>query len=401
MDLWWKLTGYVRVRLISADPARVLGNLSKEHRLEAIRWVSVLCVEFSIARGQLGQVQEKIGTGGDRLEILGYFGAVEQCRRWRTRPLLVLVLAVLLWANFWIPSRVLFIRVEGNGELPERKILEVAAECGVAFGASRRDLRSEVVKNELLSAMPELAWAGVNTRGCVATITVRTRSAEPVERSPVPGNLIASRDAVVTECTVTSGMPLCKVGQAVRKGDVLISGYEDLGLCTSVQAAQGEVYGQTRYALSARMPEKNRVRSSAGETFKKYSLIFGKKRINLFADSGILHTTCGKMTKVHQLCLPGGWKLPVYWVVEIYTEYEILETNRAPDPKILEDAIRRQVLQDMIAGEILLARMEPSGDGCRMSAVLECREMIGRQSSGVFLEGDTNDDGENDKRGAG
>lgn len=42
------------------------------------------------------------------------------------------------------------------------------------------------MKNALLSAIPELQWAGVNTYGCRAVISVRERTLP--ERKPEPEN---------------------------------------------------------------------------------------------------------------------------------------------------------------------------------------------------------------------
>ena len=47
---------------------------------------------------------------------------------------------------------------------------------------------------------------------------------------------------------------LCAPGQAVSKGQVLISGYTDCGLCVLSQRAQGEVMAYTGRSFSALMP---------------------------------------------------------------------------------------------------------------------------------------------------
>ena len=38
-------------------------------------------------------------------------------------------------------------------------------------------IRSEKVKNSLLQRIPQLQWAGINTDGCVAVISVREKTA--------------------------------------------------------------------------------------------------------------------------------------------------------------------------------------------------------------------------------
>ena len=88
---------------------------------------------------------------------------------------LIIGLMLLLFFSVWLPSRVLFIEIQGNDTLSAQSILEEAKDCGIIMGASRRFVRSQQVKNTLLDKLPQLQWAGVETIGCVAVITVRER----------------------------------------------------------------------------------------------------------------------------------------------------------------------------------------------------------------------------------
>lgn len=404
MDLWWKIGGTVRLELTGADPEKTLRMLSREIRLEEIDRVSDLVMEFTVSRWEQTKVEAAAKRNGDKLRILRCAGFPEVLRSWRRAPVIVMTVLALLFASVLIPSRILFIRVEGNGSIPTRLILEQAEACGLYFGVSRGELRSEQIKNRLLGAVPELSWVGVNTSGCVATISVRERQIEPDTEEPVPGNIVAIKDAVVTDLTATAGTPLVKTGEAVKAGQVLISGYTDLGLCTHVEAADGEVYGLTRRQRLAVIPQNTWIPEEETVTVKKYSLLLGKKRINFDSDSGILYTGCGKMTQIRYLQLPGGWTLPVALVVETYTVTELTEAGRWEQTarEILETMSQLQTRSTMIAGQILRTETEfDSGDGVyRLNALYECREMIGRRSSGILTEGDTND-GENGERGAG
>ena len=239
MDLWWRFGGAVRLRLTGADPERTLRNLAREVRLENIDRASALVMEFTVPRWELPRAEAAAKRSGDKLEILGKEGLPELLRSWIRCPLVVLTVLALLGATAFVPSRILFIRVEGNSEIPTRLILEQAERCGLGFFTSRGELRSEQIKNRLLEAVPELSWVGVNTSGCVATISVKERQIQPTAEEQTPGNIVAVTDAVVTQLTATAGTPLCAVGDGVKAGQVLISGYTDLGLCTQVEAAEG------------------------------------------------------------------------------------------------------------------------------------------------------------------
>ena len=138
-------------------------------------------------------------------------------RRW----ILIFGIVFLLVLSAYLPTRVFFFQVEGNHLLPEKLILEKAEDCGIYFGAVRKNLRSEQVKNQLLQLLPQLQWAGINTQGCVAVISVKERQPEETEQLTFEGvgNIVCARDGVIQSVTVLQGSSRCKPGQAVRKGE--------------------------------------------------------------------------------------------------------------------------------------------------------------------------------------
>ena len=403
-ELWWLVRGSVRLRLTGADPERTLRRLMAQLRMENVQRTDPLTLEFTVFCGDMRLVEEAAKRCGDRLELLERRGFPQIVENWFRYPAVCLTVLSLLWASLWLPSRVLFFRVEGNSRIPERLILEAAARCGLYFGCDRGEVRSEQVKNRLLEALPELSWVGVNTSGTVATITVQERQHPPEEERLLPGNIIASTDGIITALTATAGTPVCRVGQGVRAGQTLISGYTDLGLCTHVEPAEGEVYALTEREVTSVLPRDTVIISGESRAVKKFSLLIGKKRINFYSDSGILHTGCGKMTQIRVLTLPGGWTLPVALIQETYWVLEPEPAERSPEEarNALEAAAREALGQQMIAGEIRSAgaAFAEENEIYRLTLRCRCHEMIGRRSSGIMTEGDTND-GENGERGAG
>ena len=395
MELWWRARGWVRLKLTSADCSGRLREMAAEVHLEDIRFVSDLVVTFSVSMAE----QERLRVrDGETLETVGSGGlpvVLGRLRRWWAAAAAVLLLGAL---TVFLQGRILFLRVEGNERVPARLILERAEECGVCFGAPIRELRSEQVKNHLLWALPELKWAGVNVSGCNAVITVAERQRVEEPEAEGPGDIVAAMDAMVTDILPQTGTALVSPGQAVRAGDVLISGATDLGLLVRKDRAEGEIYGLTRRTVVAALPLETAVRRENGREVKKYSLRIGKKYVNFSNDSGILHGTCVKMRTVKDLTLPGGFRLPVALVTDTYRLCECSPVSREMDAGLLMEEVRRMILDEMIAGTILREEMETAGS--RMRIALECRELIGIFRPGIITEGDTNDR-ENRERGAG
>ncbi len=384
MGLFRSIAGTVLVELTSADVSGMLSAINRAGiTVLNIRKTGDLSVAMVIGRTDFRTLRALIAKRGEKLCVRKRSGFYWSFKRLLQRPVLVTGMVALLALMIYLPSRVFFVRVDGNMAVPARMILEQAQACGIRFGASRAKVRSEKVKNDLLNAIPELQWAAVNTTGCVATISVRekTVSSEPEEVTGV-SSIVAVRDGVITECTVTKGNPLCKVGQAVKAGEVLVSGYTDCGLSIRATRATGEVFAQTQRRVSVVSPLDFTQRGDVRRVVKKYGVLFGKKRINFNKDSGISDTSCDKMYSQYYLTLPGGFVLPVALTVETITYYDQSAVPTDQDALLLEmeRCAEKYVLGQMISGVILQKEQTLETDEriCTLYEDYTCQEMIGR-----------------------
>ncbi len=384
MDLWKSLAGMIEVELTSAEPELALGAISASGiELVRVHQKSELTYTFRIIRKDYASIAKLCDKIGKTLKILRKTGLYWTGKYLLRRPVLLAGMVLLLALVFYLPSRVFFVRVEGNVTVPARKILAAAEESGIGFGTSRRRVRSEKVKNALLAAVPELQWAGVNTAGCVATISVRERTdAETEQQEYEVTSIVASRDGYILSGTVTSGNALFQVGQAVKAGQVLVSGYTDCGLCIQATRSEAEIIAETSRSLEAVTPSTRLQRGEITATQKNYSLLLGKKRINLWKDSGILPPGCGRMYMEYYVTLPGGFQLPAALCVETFTTYETFRSEilQVEAEEALSDYAGSYLSQQMVAGSIL-SRSETASleDGIyRMDGQYVCAEMIGR-----------------------
>ncbi len=369
--------------LTSADPERVIRRiLETGTEINNVQFVDDLTVTIQVRRSSIpliNSIAEKCGASVSVKRRLGLYWYVRAVVR---RPVLLIGLISVFALGWYLSGRVLFVEVQGNESVPTRMILEAASETGIRFGASAREVRSESMKNNLLSKIPDLQWAGVNTYGSKAVISVRERKEES-EEDLLPGvcSIVASRDGVILSCTVTAGNGMVKPGQAVCAGQTLISGYTDCGLTICATRADGEIVARTRRDLTVKTPLTQLHRGSIGTNKTKYSLLIGKKRINFYNGSGISDASCVKMYSEYVLTLPGGFRLPVCLIKETIREYELEESEGLDDAmqRELSAYAQRYLRSQMIAGVITnFMEVLSSEHGFALTGVYECQEMIGR-----------------------
>ncbi len=384
MGLWQSLGGMAEVELTSAELGAALQAINRRNiPLHRVNQIGDLTARFWISRRDYRKLRNLCEKRGESLKLFHRSGIYWTIKSLLHRPVLLFGMALLTAMVFYLPTRVLFVQVEGNQTVPTNRILEAAEESGIRFGASRREVRSERMKNALLGAVPELQWAGVNTAGCVATISVRERTvAEPDPEVQGVTSIVALRDGIITSCTVTSGTALCTVGQAVQEGQLLVSGYTDCGICIRAEQSQGEIFAQTNRTMTAVSPSDSLRIREAEEKGRSYSLLFGKKRINLWKDSGISDATCGRMYEEYYITLPGGFRLPLGLAVDVYTERECTEgqVDQATLEARLSAFAESCLTSQMVAGQIL-SRQEQviSQPGLYiLEGEFVCTEMIGK-----------------------
>lgn len=375
MQLWDSITGCVRCRVVSASLEDTINKITSKCNIANFEQVDALTATFWVKRVELANIYDL----AERVDVIEYAGIYWEILNFFKRPIIVIGITIILFLVLFLPTRVLFIRVYGNNKVSVESILVAAQSCGVQFGAYREQIRSEKVKNALLQTIPQLQWACINTKGCTAEIFVQERNFGDGEESRDAASLVAANDGIIAELTVFSGTPLCSVGQAVKKGQLLVSGYSDLGLLIKSGTASAEIIADTTRAIETIALCNYTQNKEVIEETRRYSLCIGKKLINFYKGSGISPPECGRINKIYRLKLPGGFYLPVSIVEERIIYYEsVICTDQGDQIDWLQAVADSAICKQMVAGEILkqTATVEWDGNVCRLYSKYRCKEMI-------------------------
>ena len=397
MTIWHSMGGMVSVELTAPDPAAALSCVSNARiHVSDVMPEGDLTVRMSIRRADRAKLMSIARKKGFEVRYIKKEGVFWSAASLLHRPVFAAGVMIAVLAALMLPNRVLFVQVEGNVLVPEKRIIEAAELHGVCFGATRRDVRSERIKNALLEEIPQLQWVGVNTKGCVAVISVRERSIPQYSAaSGRVGSIVAVRDGVVVSCVVEKGNKLCDIGQAVTAGQVLISGYTDNGLSVSATCASGENYANTKRILTVTAPSDLRCRGAMIDSGKRISVILGKKRINFYKGSGISTPECVRMYKESYVTLPGGFRLPIRIGVEQWFTFATTDISAPADE--LEQQLRAYATaylnSSMIAGKILSSEIaiNEADSTLILSGNYDCLEMIGQLRNEEIIKPNGND----------
>lgn len=342
-----------------------------------------LSYDFYINPRDFRRLSRSCRKRGENLKIRKNAAFLRMIRSLIQRPALITGILFLLLLFLYLPSRVIFIRVTGNETIPGDRILEAAKSSGVRFMTSRKDLRSEQIKNRLLQELPQLSWVGINTKGCVAEISVQELPQEPQNHAFTgPSDMIAQRDGIVTKCIARQGKLLCSPGQAVYKGEVLISGKDEEAKIIRSGASEGEIFAITHRSFSSVTPACYMKKEEEQQVSRGYTLLIGKKRMKICGTSGNSPGSCGRMYTEYYITLPGGYQLPIGLGLDTYVQYS-LSRNKKDREAVYQElmAWAEHCLQEkMSAGRILRRdeQLHAEEEVYRLAGEYLCHEMIGR-----------------------
>ena len=398
MGVGKSVIGICIVEITSASIADTLTAINNDSiHLRHISYCDDLHVRAEVYRLDIQRLQLCLSRNGAEMKITEKKGMYWTLSAITGRPVLAIGMLLFLILTLYLPSKILFVRVEGNKNVPIQLILEKAESCGIKFGASRREIRSEKVKNALLSKLPQLQWVGINTAGCVAVISVQERADDSASsRASLPGNIVATRDGIIKDIVVLQGNPLCKIGQAVKAGQVLVSGYTDCGFIIKVTPPEAEIKALTQRDLCTVTPVEYQIRSCAKSETRRYLLRIGKNIINFCKYSGISDTRCVKMYEEKFMVLPGGFQLPVSIITERSISYDsnIAATENSRNLSWMEAETDNYLQTQIKSGQILSSGKlsNISGGLFYLDCTYSCDEMIGevREEEFVLYNGKTN-----------
>lgn len=384
MKLLRFLQGTVQVSLTSGDIENTLRTAADTGILmENIKLADALTAYFIVTQRDYRRLINMPGIEKNQIKILKIAGFPGKLTRLFRRPILLTGSLGILAFFLFIPTRTLFMEVEGRTTVPEKIIKSVAEEKGLCFGIRRKSIRNETVKNALLAELPQLSWAGVNTRGCRAIITVKEKNSGKVEAKEVTGrDILAAYDGVIESCTTLRGTPLCHPGDVVSKDQILISGLEDHGNVLKACFPEGEIIGKTRHDLMAIIPGQMQYRNSEIKKIRQWGIRIGKKYIKFPQNSGISNAACGRMYEEYCVILPGDYSLPISLVADTYTVSQMKKNSVSETDavKILENVTESYLTGLMLGGSILKTDVSvTSGNGVfSLLGEYHCREELGR-----------------------
>lgn len=194
---------------------------------------------------------------GVRLRIISKRGWPFFYFRHRRRKWTLLFVLPLITAVFVLPRFVWTIEIDGLKAISQMEMLQRLEQEGITEGILKRDIDTDIIKNEMLLKYDDLSFVSLRLDGTQLIVLVEeaVKTPEIVDRN-TPCDVIAKEDCILYSIVTESGMPLAKAGDEVQAGQVLIKGEivlkdDSENETVILTHAAGEVYGKRVWRAEA------------------------------------------------------------------------------------------------------------------------------------------------------
>lgn len=378
------MLGAVRIVVTGSNVTRFL-NLCTAHQIQLyhLRYVDVCTLHASLSVGDFKRLRWYMGRTGCKVHILQRFGLRFWVHKLRGRTLLW-VGGVLMMALFFVLNNFLWvIDIRAEAGIPVDALRQQLERMGVHAGTWIGDLDEERMRLSLLQQFDELAVLSVARFGNSLTIEAYYREPTPplLDDDAITG-MAALCDGFITSQTVTGGTALFAVGDAVHKGELLIT-----AVMTPTQESasyfyghgMGEIYATTWHEQTAVQPATRQQKTYTGQSTTQYALVIGNFRLNLYIGSGIPIATCDKIVTKERLSIGRTLQLPISLVTQTYHYYvttTVTYTAEQALQPLAEAATAR--LMETVDGTLLASdpTLSVVDDGLWLTQKITCSQQI-------------------------
>lgn len=374
MNLYFELVGYRRIYANKENCLSLL-NLCMEHELTYTNFITdeeggvSFCCSFPTARRLLRMCQEKgiciaqTKSGGIPHFLYRYRMRVGMCVGLMIGALLLWLAGQFVWD----------VRIEGNETLGDGEICELLKENGIGPGSYIPNLKCNEIEVGVMLKSDRIAWISIYLDGTVAMVQIRENQMPPAEENKNPANLIAAFDGKIELLELYRGQSVVRIGQIVRKGDLLVSGlYDSNTVGYRYTRASGKVFARVEETFSIEIPLAYEEVVYDPEFVGEVDLNFFDFSVKIFKNSRNSDASCD-IIKEEKSFLPGASaRLPFGLTVSTVCPYRTVPSTRTHEEALALAHAQLQAKLALYANDAQLLQKNVTTTLTDTSLILDC-----------------------------
>lgn len=326
------------------------------------------------------------------IKVLNKSGLPHFLYKYRKRKIFILCFLLFLCSMFLFSCFVWNISINGNSCYTDIEIIKDIQDNYVQLGTKKTKINCSKLEKQLREKYDKLAWISCEIKGTNLIINVEeTLSKEPVNKSKEPCNIIAYKDAIITDVIINNGQRLVSAGDEVKKNDILITGvvniyneYDEL-IESNLTRASGTIYGIVEYNYYDEFSTQSNQKKYTDSISSSYYIeIFN----NVFKlpSKKLKYENYDIVTENNRLKLFDNFYLPISLSKSEYKEYSTQTVNITENEAISQAKSKLTLYIDNLKkkGVSILENnvtIEIVNGVCVAKGTIKCKEIIGIPST--------------------
>ncbi|MBE6634395.1 MAG: hypothetical protein E7620_08675 [Ruminococcaceae bacterium] len=266
------------------------------------------------------------------------------------------------------------VRVTGNQTMTVGEVREELEACGFGVGSRIGQVAMNELENRVLLQSDQLAWITVRMEGTVAVVQVLERATSPEEEPKRPANLVAAKDGQIEGLELFRGECVIKQGQAVRAGELLVSGvYDSQTVGARFTRAAGRVFARTETDFHVEIPLEYTEKVYLNNEKVEIWMNFFQKSMKIFKSTGKTEGACDIIEKENHFSGLGLRDLPVFFTVQTKRYYEERTVARGYEEAEELAYLELERLLAQMPKDTQLLRKEIRVTVTETAVILDCR----------------------------
>ena len=204
--------------------------------------------------------------------------------RYKKRKIFAIFLIIIAFAIYTSSKYVWNIEVQVDDDIQIEQVAEDLADLGLKKGVLKSKIKTDKLINEFRLKRNDVSWIGIDLKGTNAIVKIVKADEKPdlLDNSEYC-NIVASKSGIITKIIAQNGTAVAKVGDEVKKGDILIAGYME-GKYTDKRFLHslGEVQAKISYKKRGKISLKQESLKDTGKKEKKFQIKFNNFQINFY-----------------------------------------------------------------------------------------------------------------------
>ncbi len=274
------VNGKIKLKIVTKNPEQLLNIFWKrEIKVVNVRRENLYTLSLTIKSEYLSEIEKVCEETNSKLVVEKVGRILKLATNFKGYITLISGLVISFGILFSLSFFIWKIDIKGDKHVSPYEIRQVIKELGINKGILKSKINTEFLEEQIVTKNKNVLWSKVRVQGSTLQVEVVESFRPPViEIDNSLGTIVADKDGEVVRVYTQSGTAVVKPGDIVKKGDLLIDGYQGKEGGTYEIAPVGSVIAKTflEFEESIELEGVKSVNTKNKET-EYYIEIFGKK----------------------------------------------------------------------------------------------------------------------------